>query len=455
MTLPPITDRSDLTVGPWHLEPTTGTLSQHNEVRRMEPKVADLLWLLASTPNQVVPRETIFDILWPDVVVGDEALSRCVSKLRKALGDDPKAPSFIATVPKRGYRLIAPTRLLDMTAPAGEESVVPATSGGAPESVLRSAVPSEAPRSRRPATLAWLVGGIFLALLLAVLLLRDEGTTSPDASQGSSPPTPKQAHLLLDRAHDFYFQFTRADNESAIALYERLIADSPDLAAAQSGLANALVQKVIRWQEGTDWQQLEPSALGQALGRGQTQTETSRQRLQRALALAQRAVSLTPDDAEAHKALGFVHSAMGEPELATASYRRAITIDSDAWGALINLGDLQQIQGDRKAALDHFERAYAAMGRVYDQQAPRVRPWHAALGVVIGELHESLDQPQEAETWYRRVLAYAPLHPDATLALAQLLQVSGDLAGAQRLCRELELRVSSMEACRQILTDSP
>ena len=48
--------------------------------------------------------------LWPDVAVTDNALTQVVSELRQALGDDPAAPKFIQTVPRRGYRLcdIAP-----------------------------------------------------------------------------------------------------------------------------------------------------------------------------------------------------------------------------------------------------------------------------------------------------------------------------------------------------------
>src|SRR6185295_4774426 len=45
---------------------------------------------------------------WPGVVVGDEALTQCIIKLRRALGDDARAASYIETVSKRGYRLIAP-----------------------------------------------------------------------------------------------------------------------------------------------------------------------------------------------------------------------------------------------------------------------------------------------------------------------------------------------------------
>ncbi|MEG3193701.1 winged helix-turn-helix domain-containing protein, partial [Lysobacter sp. D1-1-M9] len=68
----------------------------------------DLLLLLAAHPGQVLGRERITAVLWPEVLVGDDSLARTVSKLRQALGDDAKSPRYIETLSKRGYRLLAP-----------------------------------------------------------------------------------------------------------------------------------------------------------------------------------------------------------------------------------------------------------------------------------------------------------------------------------------------------------
>jgi len=50
--------------------------------------------------------------VWPDTFVTDDVLTRCISELRRALEDDPKEPSFIETIPKRGYRLLQPVEPL-------------------------------------------------------------------------------------------------------------------------------------------------------------------------------------------------------------------------------------------------------------------------------------------------------------------------------------------------------
>jgi DNA-binding winged helix-turn-helix (wHTH) protein/tetratricopeptide (TPR) repeat protein len=75
---------------------------------QLAPKILDLLRLLASKPSQLVTKEDILRELWPDVAVTDNAITQAVSELRHALGDDPSAPQFVQTVPRRGYRFIAP-----------------------------------------------------------------------------------------------------------------------------------------------------------------------------------------------------------------------------------------------------------------------------------------------------------------------------------------------------------
>ena len=79
----------------------------------IEPKVLDVLRALTDAPGDVVTRETLIDKVWAAPYGGDERLSRAISLLRKALGDSRGRHHHIETVPKRGYRLIAPTVALD------------------------------------------------------------------------------------------------------------------------------------------------------------------------------------------------------------------------------------------------------------------------------------------------------------------------------------------------------
>ncbi len=97
-------------IGEWQADPAANELRRGAEVARLEPKAMEVLMLLAQRPGQLMSREELFSAAWPGVVVGDEALTQCIIKLRRALGDDARAASYIETISKRGYRLIAPVR---------------------------------------------------------------------------------------------------------------------------------------------------------------------------------------------------------------------------------------------------------------------------------------------------------------------------------------------------------
>jgi tetratricopeptide (TPR) repeat protein len=62
---------------------------------------------LAQSPGAVVSKSALLESVWPDITVGEDALTRAISELRRALEDDARNPSFVETIPKRGYRLVA------------------------------------------------------------------------------------------------------------------------------------------------------------------------------------------------------------------------------------------------------------------------------------------------------------------------------------------------------------
>ena len=94
-------------VGRWRFDRSLNTLACGDEVVRVEPKVADLLCAFLRRPGEVLSRAELLDAVWPGVVVGDEALSQSMNKLRRALGDASRDGTYLQTIPKRGYRLIA------------------------------------------------------------------------------------------------------------------------------------------------------------------------------------------------------------------------------------------------------------------------------------------------------------------------------------------------------------
>lgn len=94
-------------MGNCRVSPAEGILLRGNETVHLEPKVMDVLVYFASRPGEVITREELERDVWRGALIGYDAVTATVIKLRKALGDDAKQPRFIMTIPKKGYQLIA------------------------------------------------------------------------------------------------------------------------------------------------------------------------------------------------------------------------------------------------------------------------------------------------------------------------------------------------------------
>lgn len=90
------------------VRPDENTIVGPDGETRISPRAMEVLVLLTHRAGEVVSREEFAEKLWGPAVVTDDALTRCISELRNALGDARGRPRFIKTVPKRGYCLIAP-----------------------------------------------------------------------------------------------------------------------------------------------------------------------------------------------------------------------------------------------------------------------------------------------------------------------------------------------------------
>jgi serine/threonine-protein kinase len=93
----------------WRIDPGLNRISHNGHAAQIEPKVMDVLVRLADEPGEVVSKQQLLDSVWNGDFVTDSVLSRAIAELRSHLGDDARNPAYIATIPKRGYRLIAET----------------------------------------------------------------------------------------------------------------------------------------------------------------------------------------------------------------------------------------------------------------------------------------------------------------------------------------------------------
>jgi len=83
------------------------TLNDSQRIQQLEPMVVELLAYFCRNPNITVSRDQLIEHVWAGRIITDNAVTKLITKLRKYLGDDPKAPKFITTYPRKGYRFIA------------------------------------------------------------------------------------------------------------------------------------------------------------------------------------------------------------------------------------------------------------------------------------------------------------------------------------------------------------
>src|SRR6266478_4200572 len=86
---------------------------------QLRPKSFEVLRYLVENADRLVTKEELIKAIWPNVVVTDESLTHCISEVRQAIGDSKQA--IIATVPRRGYRLVAPVSRLSTKAAAAAQ----------------------------------------------------------------------------------------------------------------------------------------------------------------------------------------------------------------------------------------------------------------------------------------------------------------------------------------------
>lgn len=177
---------ADFRVGGWLVEPSLDRVSRNGTVLRLRPQLMDLLVVLAERAGRTVSKETILATVWQGQHVAESGMTRCIAEIRQALEDDAREPTMIQTIPKRGYRLVAPVEVLDTqpapaedtdaAPPSSADDIAPPRTSTAPEepdpalaapdrAATPLAAPAKAPRLPR---VTWTVGSLLGAMLLLI-----------------------------------------------------------------------------------------------------------------------------------------------------------------------------------------------------------------------------------------------------------------------------------------------
>ena len=200
--MPGVPQRHVIRFGAFELDPLSGELLKHGRRLRLRDKPFQVLQALLEHPNELVTRKDLQDRLWPadTFVEFENGINNAISRLRETLGDTADNPRFIETVPRRGYRFVAP---VERVATATIE-----TPGGtlAPVAVLdppSSATPVARARNRW----TWLALGVLVVAAVGVWLALKPPPPAPPVAHRTVAVLPFVAGDASEASLDTYVAF--------------------------------------------------------------------------------------------------------------------------------------------------------------------------------------------------------------------------------------------------------
>lgn len=381
----------------------SGELRRQGRLVKLQQQPFDLLVVLLEQPGQVVTREALHRRLWPDGVTVDfdQSLNKAVTKLRDALGDTAESPRFIETLPKRGYRFIAP---VDVTrpAPAAPSPVsMPAAPAGHPH-----ALPAEPPTPSRAASLLSWVPIVGIGLVLAVLAsyasvasrINADAPSATRALPSAAAPAMSTNAAAVDAFERGRIAASRRSAESlraSLTHFEHALKEDARFGAAYVALAD--VHNLLAMDGLADPKHAMPAAR-----------EASN-----------RALTLDTDNAAAHAALG----------------RTTMLFDWDWKIAVWHFERARDLAPTNANVRQWFADCYAAMGMQVESEAEAraalaLLPLDLATNTTLGRVFYMAKDYDPAEAQLRKTLEIDPGYLPARRLLGLTLTLAGKHAQA-------------------------
>ncbi len=421
-----------------------GELRKQGRIVRLQQQPFELLKALLARPGEIVTREDIRQQLWPSSVVADfdQSLNKSVTKLRDALGDSAASPRFIETIHKRGYRFIAPVTVLEMAQPNNVPVLPPVSTAPITLAAVPPVRTSPAFTLRTQIPLALMAGLVVLLLNFTGAMRRPAQLVTQPAPRLSTSPADTLdggANEAYGRGRIALSRRTEDGLRSGVTLFQRALALDPGFASAYVGLSDA-------------WSLLASHGM-----------EEPGPAIQRAREFAERALALSPADADAHASMGrltmigdwdwsraeahfqrslgireasatphrwyaYLLSATGRHAEADREARRAAEIEPDSLNAATGVGYVLY-------AARRFDDAAVELRRVIEVDPDFIQA-RRNLGLVLAMQGRN----REATAEFERIMR---LSGDSVIAQADLAWIrgrSGDVAGARRLLTALQAR---------------
>lgn len=403
--------------GPFAFEPVRGELRRDGQPVQLTPRAAEVLTHLVRHQGRVVLREELLSWVWGNLgrTSADARLNSCVRRLRRTLGDDAQAPTYIETVPKRGYRFIAEVDWREEPLPASR------------------AVGFLSPKA---------VAG-FLAIVgfvIGAIILRPEPSVLPQGWESQ--------YL---RGRNLATAGTREEAGRGKIILLEVTRVAPGLAGAWSALA-AAEATLGRLEEAERYAR-------EAIRLNPTMSEAHRVLAETALGLrwdldeaevhALRAIDLDPLSPLAHSTYAYNLALRGDWERAIAYARRALSMDPQH---TLIAGDLAfflfwadrndeaieqarralAIEPDLESALGALRLAYLSRGDTVAAQQPTRRLMELGGPTDLTETvaESSPTELQTAFLEWREDQVHQMSHADRWVQLAMVKAELGDHAGA-------------------------
>jgi TolB-like protein/DNA-binding winged helix-turn-helix (wHTH) protein len=185
-----------LRIGDWRINPTSGQISRNGETARVEVRTMRLLLCLAEHAGEVVSIDDLRSQVWSDVTVAPDSVYQAVTSLRRLLGDDPKQPNYIETVPRLGYRMVATVNpWVDQSVSQTQAQTGPLQASESEHAMPATDVPSPVPRLRNG--FLWAAGTAICLALVVVFLFYAKVTNNNHSATSIIAPPPQKSIAVL------------------------------------------------------------------------------------------------------------------------------------------------------------------------------------------------------------------------------------------------------------------
>ena len=402
----------------------SGELRRQGRLVKLQQQPFDLLVVLLEQPGQVVTREVLHRRLWPDGVTVDfdQSLNKAVTKLRDALGDTAESPRFIETLPKRGYRFIAPVEAIPsapvapgtsaprvVPAAVSHASTSPAGAGGPATHATHGHAPTMPPEPPAPSRAASLLSWVPIIGIGAVLAVLASFASRPSSVNADTAPATRSLSTAaapamstnaaaVDAFERGRIAASRRSAESlraSLAHFEHALKEDARFGAAYVALAD--VQNLLAMDSLADPRHAMPAAR-----------EASN-----------RALTLDSGNAAAHAALG----------------RTTMLFDWDWKIAVWHFERARELAPTNASVRQWFADCYAAMGMQVESEAEAraalaLLPLDLAANTTLGRVFYMAKDYDKAEAQLRKTLELDPGYLPARRLLGLTLTLAGKHAQA-------------------------